>query len=558
MKYHNKLLTRVFPQSRVGMSREQFFWVDGLARRILSDLQKRGIKKSVYRVESGIGASGFPHIGSVGDSLRAYAIKLGLENLGVRSELIAYSDDRDGLRKVPHGIPKDFRRYLGIPVTDIPDPFGCHSSYGEHMSSMLVDALERLEIEFTFISGTEAYRSGLLSEEISILLKNHREVYKIVREEVGTNKPEGWVFYWPVCENCGRIYTTRVTEVLPEEGKVLYTCDQEFMGVKGCNCSGEQSYERGPGKLSWKGEFAARWRALDIVFEPHGKDIADSFRVNARICKEVLGKDPPFTITYEMFLDSSGTKISKSKGNVITPQDWLRYAPPETIRMLMLKRYSGTRNISLEMIPLYISELERNLSLYWNPTRIKNPRDRENLRRLVEYTYLLREVPRPHPFSFNTMISLMETLPINELDEGSLRGMAADLISKYYDLDKNDLLGDEVFKRYFEYALNFIKDISGLIEAHPLELDNKALEAVKQFLSRLEDSLSAEEIQELAFNVTRSFNIPAPRFFSAVYFLLSGNIRGPKLGPLIKRIGVSTAKEIILSNMNKLERCSHD
>ncbi len=539
------------------MSREQLFWVDELAKRILSNLEKRGIKKSVYRVESGIGASGFPHIGSVGDSLRAYAVKLGLENLGVRSELIAYSDDRDGLRKVPHGIPEDFRKYLGMPVTDIPDPFGCHSSYGEHMSSMLVDALERLGIEFTFISGTEAYRSGLLSEEISILLKNHRKVYDIVKEEVGTNKPEGWVFYWPVCENCGRIYTTRVTEVLPEEGKVLYVCDQEFMGIKGCGHSGEQSYERGPGKLSWKGEFAARWRALDIVFEPHGKDIADSFRVNARICKEVLGRNPPFTITYEMFLDSSGTKISKSKGNVITPQDWLKYAPPETIRMLMLKRYSGTRNISLDMIPLYVTELEKNLTLYWNLNRIKNPRDRENLRRLMEYTYLLREVPRPHPFSFNTMISLMETLPINKLDEESLREMAADLISRYYDLDKEDLLSDEVFKSYFEYALNFIRDISGLIETQPPELDNRVLEAVREFLFRLEDDLPAEEIQELAFNTARSFNVPASKFFSAVYFFLSGNTRGPKLGPLIKRIGISRAREIILSNINKLERCSH-
>jgi len=526
------------------------FWIDELANRIIEDVERKNRKVQVYRVESGIGASGFPHIGSVGDSIRAYSVKLGLENLGKKSELIAYSDDRDGLRKIPHGIPEDFRKYLGMPVTDIPDPFRCHSSYGEHMSSMLIESLEKLGIEFTFISGTEAYRSGLLTEEISILLKENEKVDRIIREEVGTSKPRGWIHYWPVCENCGRIYTTRVIKVLPEERKVTYVCDQEFMGIKGCGYTGEARYDRGEGKLSWKGEFAARWKALGIIFEPHGKDIADSFRVNARISKEVLNYEPPYTIRYEMFLDSTGTKISKSKGNVITPQDWLKYAPPETIRLLMLKRYSGTRNISLESIPSYIDELEKALLNYSNIDRIKNPRDRENLRRLVEYTFLMREVPPPPKFSFNTIMNIVSILPKGSEDE--LINLAAELIGKYYDIPKDELLSNRDFREKVIFALNYVRDIKPSVTQEIL-LREDIFNAIKEFLDRLDEKMSAEEIQNLAFDLIKKHEIKTEDFFSSFYKLLSGEPRGPKLGPLIKRLGVNRVKNIIENSMKNIK-----
>ncbi len=518
------------------------FWLDKIAHDIIEREERLDRKINVLRVESGIGASGFPHIGSVGDSLRAYGVKLALENLGYKSELIAYSDDRDGLRKVPAGVPKEYSKYLGMPVSEIPDPWGCHSSYGEHMSSMLIEALEKLGIEFTFISGTEAYKSGLLDEQISKLLANSEKVDRIIREEVGSSKPKGWIYYWPRCEKCGRIYTTRVIKVIPEEGKVIYACDQEFKGIKGCGYVGEASYLKGDGKLSWKGEFAARWAALGIVFEPHGKDITDSFRVNARISREILGYEPPMTVMYEMFLDSTKRKISKSAGNVITPQMWMEFSPPEALRMIMFKRYHSTRSISLQSSPLYINELENGIRKYHNLEKIRSERDKITLKRLMEYTYLMKGVPTPWPYRYTAVLNVVTMLP-KDMEFDELLRVAADLISKYYDMKAESLLNEEMFRKYVYYAKNYVENF-GTAEIKSIEVKDSVLNAIDLFVRELKGDMEEEDIQNLAFNTARELEIPIRAFFQTIYMILLGQPQGPKLGPLIRRIGVDKFKEL--------------
>lgn len=529
----------------------QMFWLDKIAREVVDREERLNRGFSVLTVESGIGASGFPHIGSAGDSLRAYGVKLALEDLGRKSRLVAFSDDRDGLRKVPAGVPSEYAKYIGMPVTDIPDPWGCHESYGAHMSSMLIDALDKLGVEYEFYSGTQAYKSGLLDEYVDIILRNHDGIEKIVREEVGTSRPEGWIPYWPVCEECGRIYTTRVIELIPEERKVVYVCDQEFKGVRGCGHRGEAKYVRGTGKLPWKwGEFAARWAALGVVFEPHGKDIADSFRVNAKIAKEILGYEPPLTIMYEMFLDATGEKISKSKGNVITPQDWLKYAPPESLRLLMFKRYKGTRAISLERAPEYVEDLERHLRLYWNLDRIPSERDRITVKRLVEYTYLLKGVPKPPEFTFRSLISVIGLLPWRELSYDELFATVSEIIADYYGLDPEGLERDPTFKSWFERALNYVRDIRSRIEVERPQIDPACVAAIGRFLGSIDEEMSAEDIQAAAFETCRSAGISPKKFFAAVYTLLVGAPRGPRLGPLVKRLGVGRVKSLIRKSIN--------
>ena len=283
-------------------------WYDKMASKIVERERRLGRSLDPVRTEMGIAASGLPHIGNVSDAARSFAVTLALREQGFNSELIAFADDKDGLRKVPAGLPKSLEKHVGQPVTDIPDIYGCHGSYGEHMTLLLREALDDCGIEYRFMSGAEVYRTGLFNVEIKTILLNAKKIGEIVKEEVGQEKFLEALPYFAVCENCGRIYTTKATEFLANEDKVLYICEgMEVKGrwLEGCGHKGEVDYRKGEGKLSWKGEFAVRWKALDIRFEAFGKEVADSVRVNDRICREVLGWEPPVHARYELFLDKS-------------------------------------------------------------------------------------------------------------------------------------------------------------------------------------------------------------------------------------------------------------
>ena len=201
------------------------------------------------RVESGLGASGIPHIGNFGDFARAHGVKMALENMGVNTELIAFSDDKDGLRKVPAGFPKSLSKYLGFPVSSIPDPFGCHESYGAHMSSLVLDSLDKTGIEYRAVSGTRAYKEGVFNEQIDKILRNSARVGQIIKETMGQEKYTETLPYFPVCKNCGRIYTTKALEYVPERHVVKYVCEGMQLRAAKLDSSAPPSDARGHGPL---------------------------------------------------------------------------------------------------------------------------------------------------------------------------------------------------------------------------------------------------------------------------------------------------------------------
>ncbi|MEM3190481.1 MAG: lysine--tRNA ligase, partial [Candidatus Bathyarchaeia archaeon] len=437
-------------------------WYDKMAVKIIEREKKLGRSLDLIRTEMGLGASGFPHIGSLGDAARSYAVTLALRDQGYKSELIAFCDDKDGLRKVPAGLPKSLEKYIGFPVTDIPDPFKCHESYGNHMSSLLLDALDKCGIEYRYMSAKEAYKKGLLNNEIKTILLNAKKVGQIVKEEVGQERYMEYLPYFPVCENCGRIYTTKAIEYLPSEDKVIYVCEgMELKGkwVEGCGYKGEVDVTCGNGKLSWKGEFAARWRALDIRFEAYGKDIADSVRVNDRICREVLGYEPPVHARYEMFLDKSGRKISKSAGNVFTPQLWLRYGSPQSLMLLLLKRFVGTRTIDVTDIPHYMNELDYLEDIYFGKVSIPDKRELAKLRGLYEYCWALKPPPNPSVHvPYNLLVYLAKIAP-----KGQELDFITNKLRDYGYLRKNQSI-DENLKKRINYALNWVQDFEEIKE----------------------------------------------------------------------------------------------
>ena len=244
-------------------------WIDKLASELLERENSLGRNTELIRVESGLGASGIPHIGSLGDAVRAYGVKLALENLGYKSELIAYSDDLDGLRKIPEGLDVDNdqigRRVSAIPD---PDPKGCHESYGQHMSSLLLEGLDELEIKYDHRTAHETYKNGLLNEQIHKILINRKKIGEKVEELTGQQKFQTVLPYFPICENCDKLYTTESHEYIEDEKKVRYRCKDSEIGahkIAGCGHEGESDITKGLGKLAWKVEFAARWSAFDIL-----------------------------------------------------------------------------------------------------------------------------------------------------------------------------------------------------------------------------------------------------------------------------------------------------
>jgi lysyl-tRNA synthetase class 1 len=509
-------------------------WYDKMAQKVINRERKLGRSLDLVKTEMGLGASGFPHIGSLGDAARSYAVTLALNDMGFNSKLIAFCDDKDGLRKVPAGLPKSLEKYLGFPVSSIPDPFDCHESYGKHMSSLLLEALDKCDIQYHYMSAKEVYEKGLLREEIRTILLNAKKVGKIVKEEVGQERYTEVLPFFPVCGKCGRIYTTKALEFLPKTDKVLYVCEGlEIKGkwIEGCGHSGEADITRGEGKLSWKGEFAARWKALDIRFEAYGKDIADSVRINDRICREILCFEPPSHARYEMFLDKGGRKISKSAGNVFTPQVWFRYGSPQALLLLMLKRFVGTRTLDVSDIPSYMNELDSLEDVYFGKKTVKDEKELVKLRGLYEYCWVMKPPSKPSVHAPYNLLTFLAKMAPKECPTKFI----TEKLQSYGYLQKNQPLDDDL-KRRVEYAFNWTRDFEE-IKGTTIKLTKEEKNAIAGLIKVLEAEDEPEKIQNAIFNAAKNNGLPPSGFFKTLYVLLMGAQQGPRLGPYILAMG---------------------
>lgn len=506
-----------------------------VASRVVQREEKLQRKVDVLRTESGLGASGIPHVGSLGDVIRAYGVKLALETQGRRSEFIAFADDLDGLRKVPSGMPDSLKKYIGHPVSSIPDPYNCHESYAVHMNSLLRDGMDKCGVEYLFHSATEDYRNGVFAEQTRKILASAARVGRIVKEEVGQEKYTTTLPYFPICGSCGKIYTTRTLEFEEGTGKALYVCEggAEIRGqtLEGCGYNGEANIKDGRGKLPWKGEFAARWDALKINFEAHGKELTDSVRVNDRICEEILGYPPPFHVRYELFLDKGGKKISKSKSvlDVITPQTWFKYAPPTSLNLLMFKRITGARSIGVEDIPTYVNELNQLEEVYFNLRKVSDEKELAKLRGLYEYAFFLKPPPAPRThIPYNLLVYLLTIAPPEKRRE-----YVEEKLREYGYL-KNGLTAD--IEDEMDYAGNWAKDFQ-VISGTKIEISNPEKLAIEDLTSIVRSEFDERVLQNSIFNLAKKYALNPPDFFKLLYMILLGSPRGPRLGPYIKAMG---------------------
>ncbi|MBA4452502.1 MAG: lysine--tRNA ligase [Nitrosopumilaceae archaeon] len=505
-------------------------WIDKLAHELLEREKSLGRNVDLIKVESGLGASGVPHIGSLGDAVRAYGVKLALENFGYKSELIAYSDDLDGLRKIPEGFPDSLEEHIAKPVSLIPDPFGCHESYGMHMSSILLDGLDKVGIKYEFRRAIDTYKQGLLKDQIHTILQNSTKIGDKISELVGQEKFQKFLPYFPVCANCSKLYTAESTEYLPDERKVIYNCHDAEIGsnmVKGCGHHGEADISKDLGKLAWKVEFAARWAAFDIRFEAYGKDIMDSVKVNDWVSDEILNYPHPHHVKYEMFLDKGGKKISKSLGNVITAQKWLEFGDPKSILLLLYKRITGARELGFEDIPSLMAEYNELEDIYFGKIKLDNQAKITKSKGLYEYVNLLSP-----PKESSTHVNYRLLIELSKIFKEDRSQRVMKKLLDYGVIKESQPEIEKIIELAGNYADEFDQQ-----EKTEIEIDDLTKKALLELTGALDAEEEPEDIQNTIYQIAKSNDVQPRDFFKTLYQIILGTSRGPKIGPFISDIG---------------------
>jgi len=463
--------------------------------------------------------------------VRAYGVKLALENFGYKSELIAYSDDLDGLRKIPEGLDVD-EENIGKRVSAIVDPFGCHDSYGSHMSSLLLDGLDKLGIKYIHKTAHETYKNNLLKEQIHDILVNSKKIGDKIEELTGQQKFQNVLPYFPVCHNCDKLYTTESFEYVEDEKKVKYRCKDSEIGSKsisGCGHEGESDITKDLGKLAWKVEFAARWKAFDIRFEAYGKDIMDSVNVNDWVADDILKFPHPHHVKYEMFLDKGGKKISKSLGNVVTSQRWLSYGTPQSILLLLYKRITGARELGFDDIPSLMDELNELENIYFGKIKIDNEAKLVKSKGLYEYVHLLNPPKNPNiHVNFRLMIELCKIFKDDRIKRVSSKLIDYGTIKEVNEYVENLIM----------LAGNYSDDFEETkIPAAEITIDDSSKNALKQLADMLDDGEKIEDLQNAIYSIAKENQVQPKDFFKLLYRIIIAGPRGPKLGPFIEDIG---------------------
>ena len=332
-------------------------------RKILKDRKELIKAKNKITFQTGYGPSGLPHIGTFGEVARTSMMINALNHIQeIDHELITFSDDMDGLRKVPENVinKKILIDNLGKPLTDIPDPFGKYKSFGEHNNEMLKDFLDKFNFKFEFKSSTFNYKSGKFNNSLLRVLEKYDEVMNIILPTLRDERRKTYCPFLPICPETGIVLEIPLVEMDKKSGKVVFENNGKKLETEILN---------GKCKLQWKVDWAMRWFTFDVDFEMYGKDLTESAILSNKICR-TLGKDPPNGFAYELFLDEKGEKISKSKGNGISINQWLRYASPESLSLYMYPNPKRAKKLYSEVVPKTVDEYLSLIEKYPNQKEV--------------------------------------------------------------------------------------------------------------------------------------------------------------------------------------------
>ena len=505
-------------------------WAFLEAKRILDAIGNKTPEKGYVLFETGYGPSGLPHIGTVGEVGRTIMVKKAFEAISdIPTKLICFSDDMDGFRKVPTNVPNQemLAQHLNLPLVKVPDPFGEQDSYGAYMNNKLQEMLDSFGFEYEFRSATEVYSSGEFDSTLIKALENYEQIQNIMLPSLGEERRATYSPFMPICKKTGHVLMVPVMEAKPESHSIVYKdLDGELVEtlVTGGNC-----------KLQWKPDFAMRWAALDVDYEIFGKEHKTNAEIYTSLCK-IMGGKAPVQFDYEFFLGSDGSKISKSKGNGVSVEEWLQYAPQESMMLFMYKSPKKAKRLYFDVIPKHVDEYLTFCAKYHETD--------DQVKRFANPAYHIHgaDVPQYNLYGLSFALLLNLASVCNPDDKEVLWSFITQYAPDATPAEAPYL--DNLAECAVRYYNDFIKPSKSY--KTPSEDEKAMLRQAIAYLETAPAEVTAEEIQTAMFTVGKEAGYENLReFFKSMYQILLGQEEGPRLGTFFKLYGISKTIEIM-------------
>ena len=518
-------------------------WPFEEARKIVARLKKKPKDEVIF--ETGYGPSGLPHIGTFGEVARTTMVRHAFRVLTddkVKTRLIAFSDDMDGLRKVPDNVPNKelLEKHLGMPLTRVPDPFGTHPSFGEHNNARLRAFLDTFGFDYEFMSSTDCYMSGRFDATLLKVLERFDPVMAIMLPSLREERAQTYSPFLPIDPKTGIVLQVPVTAHDAKAGTISYEDPQTKQQVT-------TPVTGGRAKLQWKPDWAMRWVALGVDYEMAGKDLIDSVKLSGEICK-ALGALPPEGFNYELFLDENGQKISKSKGNGLTIDEWLRYASPESLSLFMYREPKSAKRLHFDVIPRNVDDYQQFLEGY------RRQDDKQRLSNPVWHIHAGNPPQPDMPITFTMLLTLVSSSNAENAETlwGFIGRYRPGVTPKTH--PKLDAL--------VGYAIHYFRDFvqPGKKFRQPSAVERAALNDLRDALAQLPAGSTAEQVQDVVYEIGRREPFldktgkiktkdgkpgVALDWFNMLYQVLLGQEKGPRFGSFVAVYGIENTVGMI-------------
>jgi len=535
----------ITPDALIAAARNSKAWPFQEAQRLAKRLPEG--KPGGVLFETGYGPSGLPHIGTFQEVLRTSLVRRAYETLtgGAATRLVAFSDDMDGLRKVPDNVPNRemLGKHLGKPLSRIPDPFEKFESFAAHNNAMLRDFLDRFGFEYEFVSSSDCYNGGKFDDALRGVLTNFGAIMDIMLPTLGEERRKTYSPVMPISPTTGAVLQVPIEVINPQAGIIRFT-DEDGTVV-------EQSALGGMAKCQWKVDWAMRWVALGVDYEMYGKDLTDSGIQSGKIAR-VLGGNKPEGLIYELFLDAKGEKISKSKGNGLSIEDWLQYGSPESLGYYIFANPKSAKQLHAGVIPKAIDD-------YWQ-FRAAIPEQDVDKRLGNAVWHLLRANERHEgadapgqgetlPVPYSLLLNL-----VGVLGAGATREAVWSYLGNYV-ADANPAAHpalDALVDKALTYNRDFVAPT--LAKRAPTGGEVGALKALDAALEAADPATSAEDLQTIVYEIGKieEFGFESLRdWFKALYETLLGSEQGPRMGSFIALYGIEPTRKLIAEALAK-------